>query len=418
MSFRTHLFATSLFLLTLPAPARPDAPAVTGPAETVFDWAEDRCARWDIPDAPARAWRGTDGDIRLISGAEESRLSIGPDLDRLSRVCDVVHAGREDDDPAAYDDRSWLASPYIAADGELIALAHVEFHGHERPELCAAGSYSACWWNAIVELRATDGGMGFERPSGAGDLVAALPYRYAGDQAQRTGYFNPSNVIARDGYLHAFIFAEAAGAQQRGACLIRRPVAGGAADWRAWDGRDFTIRFVDSYLEAPENPAAHVCAPLPGISSTISAVVEDEFSGSFLAVTPATLRDAEGILRSGIWWTVSGDLLDWSRPRLLLELPLLWRRDCAAGAAYAYPSLLDPDSTSANFDTVDADFFLYLVRIALDADCRAGPSRDLIRLPVRWAAARVPGAGLPEIGAPARMPEVSSPAPAQEENAP
>ena len=90
------------------APARA-GPAVVGPPETVFDWAAARCATWDIPDTPARAWRGADGRVRLVAGSEESRASVGPSLGALARDCAVLWRARGADDPGAYDDRGWIA---------------------------------------------------------------------------------------------------------------------------------------------------------------------------------------------------------------------------------------------------------------------------------------------------------------------
>ena len=80
----------------------------------------------------------------------------------------------------------------------------------------------------------------------------------------------------------------------------------------------------------------------------------------------------------------SDDLLHWSEPALLWQAPLLWRRDCGAPAAYAYPSLLDAASPSRNFETVGASFWLYLIEMPLDAGCKVGPERDLMRMPVSW----------------------------------
>ena len=224
------------------------------------------------------------------------------------------------------------------------------------------------------------------RPPTAIGFVAGPATRYDGAAGRRVGYFNPSNILERDGWLYAFVFAERDGAQRRGPCLMRRPVAGGAADWRAWDGASFRVRFADPYRDPVADPADHACAPLAPLTSTISSVVRHRPSGRYLAVTPATLRGEDGVARSGIWWTVSDDLLTWSRPRLLWEAPLLWRRDCAAPFAYAYPALLDPASGSANFETVGPEFWLYVVRMPLDDACRVGPERDLVRLRVSWPA--------------------------------
>lgn len=371
----------SLLLCLLWPPVVAAEPMVSGPPRLAFDWTNDRCALWDIPDSPARAWRDK-GSVTLLSGSERTRLGRGTTLDDLRRDCRILHQGGRHDDPAAFDDRSWIASPYRDPSGRLIALVHVEYHAHERPGRCAAGTYAACWWNSLVELSGPDF---VPRPDGS-SLVAALPMPQASGQMRRQGYFNPSNIIRRGNFLYAFIFAEDAPPQRRGACLIRRPVNGGPRDWRAWDGMGFGTKFVDPYRDAPADPDRHVCAPLSAITSTISSVVRREGTDLYLAVTPATRRDSDGILQPGIWWMVSHDLIHWSRPRLLMRVPLLWRRDCARDVAFAYPSLIDPDSASPNFETVDGEFRLYLVRVHLDHACTSGPRRDLLHVSVSWPA--------------------------------
>jgi hypothetical protein len=50
----------------------------------------------------------------------------------------------------------------------------------------------------------------------------------------------------------------------------------------------------------------------------------------------------------------------------------------------AYPSLLDPDSPSRNFEDTDDDAFVYLTRITMRG-CQTGWSRDLVRLPIRFS---------------------------------
>ena len=291
-------------------------------------------------------------------------------------------AGAGAADPGAYDDRAWIAATWTADGRHVTALAHVEYHGEDHPGRCASGEPARCWRNAIVELRSDDGGRSFARAG----LVAALPWRYSAGDGQRAGYFNPSNIIRRGDDLYAFVWAEAFRDQRRGACLIRRPVNGGPADWRAWDGTDFTQRFADPYATDLHAPGRFTCSPIPGIESTISSVVLDALSGRYLAVTPATRTGADGVERSGIWSMTSGDLVHWSEPVLLWAAPLLWRRDCAAPAAYAYPSLLDPRSASRNFETVSGRFWLYLVSMPIGRGCRVGPERDLIRLPISWPA--------------------------------
>ncbi len=366
--------AAFLALLLRAAPLAADGPAVTGAPETVYDWAAGRCATWDIPDTPARAWRAPDGSVRLVAGAEKSRAAAGPDLAHLTRDCRVLYRGGRSPDPGAYDDRVWIHSTWTEDGVQVVALAHVEYHGEAHPGGCHAREPARCWRNALVELRSDDGGQTFARAG----LAAALPWIYSSADGRRAGYFNPSNIVRVGDQLYTFFWAEGFKDQRRGACLMRRPVDGGPSDWRAWDGHAFAVRFSDPYREDVADPAAHTCAPLPNVASTISGIVRGP-SGTWLAVTPAT-RD--GV--SGLWWMTSPDLLSWSEPALLWQAPLLWRRDCAAPAAYAYPSLLDPASRARNFDTVGGAFWLYLVEMPIGPGCTVGPERDLIRLPVSW----------------------------------
>lgn len=357
-------------------------PRVVGAPETVLDWSADRCEMWDIPDGPARAWRGADGATRLIAGTERNRVAKGPALDAVARDCAVVFEGARSADPGAHDDRAWIAGLHTADGRRVEALVHVEYHGDKHPGRCAAAVYLACWRNAVVAAVSEDGGAHFTRRG----IVAALPYRYDGQAGRRTGYFNPSNILRDGDYLYAFVFAEAYRAQARGACLLRRPLGGGPADWRAWDGEGFGARFVDPYREDVPDPARHVCAPLPGVRSTISSVARIEGTGDYLAVTPTTW---DGV--SGFYAMTSADLVHWSAPELLWAAPLLWRRDCVAAAAYAYPALLDP--ASPGFDTVGEDFWLYATRMAVGEGCAVGPDRDLVRMRVSWPAADRPSAG-------------------------
>ena len=371
------------FLAASNVNARSSIPTSVGPVQTVFDWSEARCARWDIPDTPARAWRGPDGKVRLVSGSERSRAGIGAELGDVARDCRIIYEGSGADEPGDHDDRAWVHATFAHDDGLIEALAHVEYHGHLRPDRCRLRKYVECWRNSIVQLVSRDGGRTFAS-SGRADLVAGLPYRYFGEAGARTGYFNPSNVFRRGENVYAFIMAERYRAQRRGPCLIRRPLNGTSKDWRAWGGEGFTIRFADPYREEIAAPEEHVCAPVQGVRSTISGVVWNEAAKRYLAVTPATLPGPDGAPLSGVYWTMSEDLLSWSAPELLWEAPLLWRRDCDAPSAYAYPSLLDEDSASPNFDTVDGDFWLYLVRMRVDAQCEVGPDRDLVRIKVSW----------------------------------
>lgn len=364
-------------------PAGAVALAIDGPAEAVTVWASDRCAGNDIPDAAARAFRDTTGQVHLFAAHFLGRALTGPRLDVVKPDCRIAFQGAANDDPAAFDDRIWLTS-FFTTDGKRVhALGHAEYHGHLRRRLCPSGRYMECWWNAVVQVVSTDGGATFHRLTGeANGLVAALPYRYVGEHGQPAGYFSPSNIIAKEGFFYTFVFASSYGAQKRGACLLRTDRLDDPSSWRAWDGSDFRVSFVDAYTDDAARPQEHVCMPVPGISSTINSVSRLDGSGNYVALLAAARPAVPGGASvAGIYYAISSDLLHWTEPRLLMAVPIMFAFDCDAGSVYAYPSLLDENSSSRTFETVGRAAFLYLTRTKTQ-NCRLTMDRDLVRFAV------------------------------------
>lgn len=345
-----------------------------------FRWATDRCETWHIPDAPARAYRAADGSVRLIAAHLRNRFMRGDAVTTARVDCDIAFRGAEADAPEAYDDKLWLSALWTEDGTTIHALAHAEFHGQTRPSQCPIGQYMACWRNQLVQVVSRDGGRRFERHGVA--LAAALPYRFDGMLGKRSGYFEPSNIFRGPDGLHAFIWAEAIGAQRRGACLMRTQDLADAGAWRAWDGRGFTVQFRDAYRDRIDDPTRHVCAPIARLDGVVSSVVRHKPSGRHVAVFATVRTLADGTRRGGVWVTHATDLVTWSEPALLMELPLMWARDCAATAAWAYPSLIDADSAARNFDEIGARADLYLTRFNLGADCKLTADRDLVRFGV------------------------------------
>ena len=349
-------------------------------AETVFRWQTDRCSPNDIPDAPARAFRDASGLVHLIAGHDVNRAFVGPTLGDAKFACDVLLEGRHADDPQQYDDRVWLAGFHTDDGKKIAALGHAEFHGHLRPALCPSRQYISCWTNAVVGITSDDGGHSFQRRPGAAALVAALPHPHAQNIGRQVGYFSPSNIVTLGDDKYVFIFAEPYGAQQRGACLLRTRSPADPGSWRAWDGQGFSVSLA----------ADGVCAPVGGWQSTVTSVVRHLPSGLFIALIAATRADApDGRKVTGVYYATSRDLLQWSAPSLLLEMPILFAYACGAPAVYAYPSLIDPGAATRNFDTVSDRAFLYATRINMTG-CKLPMDRDLVRFPVRIGAASAP----------------------------
>ncbi|WP_448187873.1 hypothetical protein [Azospirillum sp. sgz301742] len=337
--------------------------------QVVFDWKTQACEPWDVPDAPARAWRGADGQVRLLATHYRARLMAGPSLDTLKHDCRIVFQADHDAAPEHFDDMGWLVSPYTLDGRTVHALVHNEFHGHLRPALCPSKRYASCWWNSVTATVSTDGGRSFAPPR----YVAGLPYRYQGDLGHRAGLFSPSSIVEREGWYYAMLFAEPFGAQKRGVCLMRTRDLADAASWRAWNGKGFTTAFADPYADAAD-PAAHVCAPLPKLLGTVTSLVRHRSSGLYVALM-------QGGKPGGVWAATSADLTNWSEPRLVWEAPPAFAPDCNSRYAYDYPALLDPASPSRNFEDIGETAFLYLTRDALNG-CKPGTERDLVRLPV------------------------------------
>jgi hypothetical protein len=372
-----------LALLAAPAPAHTLWVTITGPPTVEFSHATDACDPLDYPDAPARAVRLATGEVLLFAPHFRNRLLRGPDLLSVRPDCRIVFAGGERDDPAAFDDRAWLVSPYTPDGVHIFSLVHNEFQGHRRPWLCPSGRYLACWYNAITVAVSDDGGHTFVRPPHA--VLAALPYRYDQATGAHRGYFNPTNILTRDGFFYAMAFATEAFAQKPGNCLLRTDTLADPAAWRAWDGHGFGAGFVDPYT-SHDDPAQHVCTPV-GVGKLrwpVTSLVRHGPTGLFIAVMMNAARDG------GVFVATSPDLLVWSDPVRLWPAVGSGGWMCGDAPPVAYPSLLDPNSPDRNFETVGGSAVLFLTRWN-PAACRLGADRDLIRLPVRLTEMEKPG---------------------------
>lgn len=375
--------AILLLLCTLePCHAQPQPSLtlrLTGQAESVMSGGWPRCDRDDIPDAPARAVRLADGTVELYVSDQVNRINVGPDLRRLRHECGVVFQGAHDADPAAFNDRAWIATPWTEDGRTVWAVIHDEFHGNDRPWLCPTQRYMDCWYNALTLAVSGDGGRHFRNLPGPGSgarkpaLVATLPYRYDELERGHHGYFNPTNIIRRDGRLFMFAFATRANAQQEGNCLLRGETIARPDSWRGWNGTDFSVRFVDPYA-APTVPAEHVCAPVApnSLRWPVTSLVRHAPSGQYVALMQ------NGARGGGVYYATSPDLLQWSAPALLMPAIGLGAWTCADPQPLAYPSLLDADSPDPNFQTVADQALLFATSFDV-TQCQVTGPRDLKR---------------------------------------
>lgn len=361
-----------------------------GPEEAVFLWGRDACEGWDIPDTAARAFRDHEGIVHLVASHNVNRALVGPDLHNVRHDCRVLFRGGKNDAPSAFDDRAWLSAFYTLDGRTIFALVHNEFQGNHRAALCPSRIYMECWRNSITYAVSYDGGYSFVQPEPPNHLVATPPRIYDAGLRRHTGYFNPTNIVAKDGFYYAFFTATRLGAQESGVCLMRTDRLADPRSWRAWDGHGFAVRFADPYREQVTDEAMHVCKPVGRgqLLTPLGGVVRHTASGAWIMTMAGERRRAAGEPGvAGIWVAASWDMLSWSEPTLVWRASVVPRRDACEPSYLAYPSLLDPSSDTRNFETVGATPYLFVVRHNMPG-CRPGQDRDLLRRQVRIAPVR------------------------------
>lgn len=360
--------------------------ALTGREQTVFDYTEDACSPIDIPDEPARAFRDVNDRVHLIASHYVTRAMVGPNLDTVRHDCRRVMVSDLDGDPARFDDREWITSPYTTDGRTVYGLVHNEHQGNNHVGQCPSGVYFKCWYNSVTLARSTDGGFTFRHARPPRHLIAAVPYRYRPDEGPY-GLFQPSNVVRRDddGHYYALVHSEPIGAQRQGTCVMRTTRLDRPGAWRAWGGTAFDVKFVDPYKTSAAS--GHVCAPVsyPEIAGMTHSLTYNTYLDRYVLVGTAGMRQpgARGPVW-GFYYSTSENLIDWTPRQLIRKATLVNNYSCGDSNPVAYPSLLDPDSTSRSFETTGRRPWLYFTRFHYK-HCRNILNRDLVRVRVRFS---------------------------------
>lgn len=347
--------------------------------EILFNSARDGCESIDMPDINPRAFRDAKGDVVFFGLHLVNRVLRGKDLSHLAIDCHVVLGSGLDPDPALYNDRNYITATWTADGRDVAALVHHEYHAdvHGR---CAARTALGCWYNTILAYRSTNGGEDFVKAVPL--VVAAAPFRQDVGQGRHRGFFNPSNIFSDGTYEYFFAATTGWDGQDSGACLFRSADPRDSGAWRAYDGRDFTIRYSDPYRT--DATAVKPCAPIAPFAFPVGAVVRLRNSRLWIAVFQAA-RNEGAFPVDGFYYATATDLTHWSAPRLLHAGKTLFSDLWTAGSAViAYPSLLDNNAQGRNFDNVGDDAYLYFTVIKVDA-CATG-NRLLMRQRISIAA--------------------------------
>ena len=371
---RTAIAVVLLVLVVRPAVGDPAISVRLAPEQSVvFRWASDRCADEDIPDAPARAFRDAEGIVHLLATHYDNRAftvlnGIPKRLD-----CRLVLDSPGDADPAHYRDRRWITATWTDDGKTVHALVHHEYQGQRHPGACAFPNYMSCWYNVITYARSDDGGRTFSQ-SDPPAVVAAPPFRQDVGQGRQRGFFNPTNIIKRDGYWYALMHTTGWDGQSAGSCLFRTPDIAKPELWAAWDGQAFAARFGDPYRNAMPAGAPATCKPVTTrLFGSIQAI-----EGTDLTIA-IFLRESGGGDHRGwtLAYSLSRDLISWGAAIDLEPLQYFGSKDCTDASRYGYPALLDFGATSRNFDTIGSNATLFLTRFNVSG-CRNSMDRDLV----------------------------------------
>ncbi|MEN8241163.1 MAG: hypothetical protein ABFS17_04525 [Chloroflexota bacterium] len=358
---------------------------IVGEEEIVFDWSADRCAFHNIPDLAFRAFKDAEGQVQAILSSDNNYRMVGTDLNTLQLDCDPIMQSAHNADPAMYADAEWVAAPYTE-DGETIyALVHNEYQGHTHPGQCPQNDYFPCWDNSITLAVSIDGGRTYQEALPSPDnLVARFPYPYAAGEGPE-GFRAPSNIIkGQDGYYYNFFNVSEYGTQEQWVCLMRTPDLSEPSAWRFWDGVAFEGRFADPYRDEIGEPGGHICPPIDrdniGHGLNESITFNTYLNRYVLVGISADWLEEREVW--GFYYAFSDDLVHWSRRKLLIEMELPWTVDSpGSDLSHLYPSLLDPESDSRNFETTGKTAYLYFTRNNFG---HGSLDRDLIRIQVEF----------------------------------
>jgi len=346
-----------------------------GPRTAVFTTPKDSCDPNDLPDAMARAFRDSTGTIHFITASTDLYASLGPSLDILQHSCEAAYHSANDTNPADFNDQAWIDSFYTLDGINIAGLTHTEYHGWAIPGECHItndNQYAACEYDSDTYHFSTDGGYHFNSLNAPKNFLAGVPYKYPIDNGP-LGYSVDTNVISFDGWYYAVATSWTWPPNCSGATGPHRCITSGGAplrtqnvfdpaSWRGWNGTDFSLTFVDPYRGPVSHPLQHVFTPVQYMGFVNAINVYNVGSQQVVVATLWDYWDNE-LGPPGMYLTTSTDLVNWTKPTLVVTVKDLLAQDPKGSWLYVYFSLLDPLAPDMNFATIGDHPYLYYVRL-------------------------------------------------------
>jgi hypothetical protein len=255
------------------------------------------------------------------------------------------------------------------------------------PCQCPSNDYFKCWYNTVTFAKSTDKGCTYSHTTAPNHLVASAPYTYEPDTGP-WGIFSPSNIVynSNDGYYYALLHLEERFLQSWGTGVMRTKKLADPNSWRAWNGEDFVVQFINPYTEPNVDPAQHICQPVSRneIIKMTESLTFNVYFNKFLLVGAEGVWDSERQMYiPGFCYSLSDDLIHWTPRKLIMEARLPWTPDWP-GEVLLYPSLIDPNDTSRNFEVTGQQPYLYYTRFHPYTPENLGLDRDLVRVHIKF----------------------------------
>jgi hypothetical protein len=353
--------------------------AQAGTPRTLFSWHESKCSRNFIPDAPAHMFRRADGKLVLMASHYDNWSMVGSSFYNLKPNCTAVMPSASYQ-PERYG-KLWIEATYTSDGKNIIGVASQDMTEVTKSSGCDPhGMPGRCWLNNLVAVKSHDMGQSFAPVFGHSGVVGSLATTYDDSLTNRFGVFTISNIVANGGAFYAIVYQQDRDAHTTGNCLIRTPDVTNPTLWRGWDGADFGATLIPTDGSAAKRCKVIGAGRLTGEVRSLNFVPK---RGVWIAAFQARLKLAgDNTPVPGAYISTSTNLIDWTPPVRIMTAPLRPRID-DANRFINYVSILDPSSTSRNFETIDSDRPVLLFTNEHLKGGQGSMDRDLDYVPLR-----------------------------------
>jgi len=360
--YASNLNATPTLLTNSPAVYPSVSATMTGTSQAVFVYSKDACASDDIPDHPARAFRTSDGNVTLLASHHEARRAVGSNLDSVMHQCAIVHPS--DDDPTFQNFKyyQWLQAPYTLDGKTVYMVTHNEWYGNIVKPGCNNDLLDG-WISAVTLLVSQNGGVSYTRPL---DYIVRNPTTpwnnnmgCSASSPTRYGDLGGSNIVYKDGYYYKFFLywpepSAKSNANAGWQCVMRSNNLASASSWYVFNG--------NSWIKSKTG----VCASISSVQN-LRSVTLNTYLNMYVGIQQ---------LNNAIVFSLSRDLINWTAPEPVVISGI-------NTANIAYPSLIDPNDTTSNFEQSGQYPYIFYTQF----NNGTGANRDLMRFPLKFSIA-------------------------------